>query len=60
VAKDAAHGRARCVQDTKRLALDNGHDQSRRPRQESIPPGIAGATTTGAYGAVKRRINGIL
>ncbi len=60
MAKDAADGRARRVQDTKRPAIDNGHDQNRRPRRAPMPPAIAGATTMGGYETVTRRIDGIL
>ena len=36
MAEDAADGRARRVQDAKRLAFDNGHDQNQRS-----PAGVA-------------------
>ena len=48
MAKDAADGRARRVQDTKRLAVNDRHDQNQRSPTSTVSPGlmdVAGGTT---------------
>ena len=56
MAKDPANRGARGVQDTKRLAFDNRHDQS----QHSMRPARAGAATGHGIGASAPRITRIL
>ena len=46
--EDAADGRARRVQDTKRLAFDHRHDQNQRSPTSTVSPGlreVPGGTT---------------
>ena len=48
MAENAADGRARRVQDTKRLTVDDRHDQNQRSPTSTVSPGlmdVPGGTT---------------
>ena len=64
MAEDAADGRTRRVQNTKRLAIDNGHDQNQRSPAGAGVAGVEGsgrwhdgrhAVATGGHAACDRR-----
>jgi hypothetical protein len=53
VAEDAANGRTRRVQDTKRLAIDHRHDQNQRSSTSTVSPGLRDV----AVGTMKRAVS---
>ena len=53
MAEDAADGRARRVQDTKRLAIDDRHDQNQRSSTSTVSPGLRDV----AVGTTKRAVS---
>jgi hypothetical protein len=60
MAKDSADRSARCVQDTKRLAFDNRHDQSQRSMRPARAGAATGHSTGHGIGASAPRITRIL